>query len=184
MNTQPNAVVFAVCVSDRHGFSKEPEPRIVLIKGLGVEGDAHRGLTVQHLSRVKRNPSAPNLRQVHLLQGELLDELNTKGFSVKAGTIGENITTRGIDLLDLPTGARLHVGADAVVEVTGLRNPCAQLDNHQNGLTAAVLDRDAEGNLIRRAGVMAIVLEGGAVLPGDSIRVALPPTPHRPLVPV
>ena len=131
-----------------------------------------------------RDPSQPNLRQVHLIHAELHDELRGNGFAVRAGDMGENITTRGINLLDLPVGTRLHLGAEAVVEITGLRNPCAQLDRLQPGLMAAVLDRDAQGQLIRKAGIMGIVLAGGAVQPADLIRVAFPPQPHRPLEPV
>ncbi len=153
----------------------------MLLAGLGVDGDAHLGTTVKHRSRVARDPNQPNLRQVHLIHAELHDELQASGFAVTAGTLGENITTRGLDLLGLPTGARLHIGDTSVVEITGLRNPCAQLDNYQKGLTAAVLDRDAEGKLIRKAGVMGIVLEGGEVRAGDGIRVELPPLPHRAL---
>jgi MOSC domain-containing protein YiiM len=151
---------------------------------LGVEGDAHLGTTVKHRSRVARDPSQPNLRQVHLIHAELHDELRVTGFTVSAGQMGENITTRGVALLELPTGTQLHLGDTAVVEVTGLRNPCAQLDGIQQGLMAAVLGRDAHGNLIRKAGVMGIVVAGGEVRPGDPIRVELPPEPHRSLEPV
>jgi MOSC domain-containing protein YiiM len=156
----------------------------LLLAGLGVEGDAHMGVTVKHRSRVARDPSQPNLRQVHLIHAELHDELRARGFTVRAGEMGENITTRGIDLLRLPVGTRLHLGAGAVVEITGLRNPCTQLDRIQPGLMAAVLDRDAQGNLVRKAGVMGVVLSGGEVQPTDPIRVELPSEPHRPLEPV
>jgi MOSC domain-containing protein YiiM len=170
-----------VSLSPTHTFSKTNQDYIRLIAGKGVEGDAHAGDTVKHRSRVKQNPDQPNLRQVHLVHAELFDELSDKGFRVTPGDIGENIATRGIDLLGLPTGARLHIGAAAVVEVTGLRNPCSQLDAFQSGLTAACIDRDDEGNLIRKAGVMSIVLTGGDVRPGDPIRIELPPLPHKPL---
>jgi MOSC domain-containing protein YiiM len=149
-----------------------------------VEGDAHLGRTVQHLSRIARNPDQPNLRQVHLVHAELHDELRQAGFDVAAGEMGENITTRGVDLLGLPTGTRLHLGDSAVVEVTGLRNPCTQLDTFQPGLLAAVLDRDELGNLIRKAGVMGIVVATGDVEVGAPIRVELPPEPHTRLAPV
>ncbi len=179
-----DAIVVAVCASSSHSFSKPTRSQIVLLAGLGVEGDAHAGPTVKHRSRVARDASQPNLRQVHLVHAELLDELQSQGFLAIPGAIGENITTQGVDLLSLPTGARLHIGATAVVELTGLRNPCSQLDRFQQGLTAAVLDRDAQGQLIRKAGVMGIVLQGGTVAPGDTIRAELPQGAHRPLAPV
>jgi len=176
-----SGMVTAVSSSPAHTFSKPTQGSIRLLAGLGVEGDAHLGETVRHRSRVKADPSQPNLRQVHLLHAELHDELRAAGFAVAAGQMGENVTTRGIDLLRLPTGTRLHLGATAVVEVTGLRNPCAQIDGFQSGLLAAVLGRDEQGNLIRKAGVMGIVLDGGEVRPGDPIRIDLPPEPHQPL---
>lgn len=174
-----SASVIAVSRSATHSFSKEPRPSIRLIEGLGVEGDAHLGETVKHRSRVAQDPTQPNLRQVHLVHQELLDELQAAGFNVLAGTIGENVTTRGLDLLSLPTGALLHIGPEAVVEVTGLRNPCIQLDRYQKGLMAATLDRDDDGDLVRKAGVMSIVRVGGLVSAGDGIRVVLPAEPHR-----
>ncbi len=176
--------VLAVSRGASHGFSKAPQMWIRLLAGLGVEGDAHQGSTVKHRSRVARDPSQPNLRQVHLLHAELLAELETAGFRVGPGQIGENVLTSGLDLLGLPTGARLYLGETAAVEVTGLRNPCIQLDRFQPGLMAATLDRDANGRLIRKAGVMAIVLAGGDVRPGNSIRVELPAGAHKALQPV
>ena len=178
------ASVVAVHRSGSHSFSKYAEEVLTLVQGLGVEGDAHSGPTVKHRSRVARDPSQPNLRQVHLLHAELFDELIAGGFAVFPGDLGENLTTRGIDLLAQPTGTRLHLGDGAVLELTGLRNPCSQLDKFQRGLTAAVLDRDAAGNLVRKAGVMAVVLEGGEVRPGDAIRVEPPSGLLRPLEPV
>lgn len=178
------ATVLAVHRSSRHNFSKPTENVIMLVQGLGVAGDTHSGVTVQHRSRVARDPSQPNLRQVHLLHAELFEELARAGFSVQAGDLGENLSTRGIDLLSLPTGTRLHLGACAVVEITGLRNPCSQIDGFQPGLTAAVLGRDSEGQLVRKAGVMSVVLAGGEVRAGDSIGVELPVPPHQRLVPV
>jgi MOSC domain-containing protein YiiM len=154
------------------------------LAGLGVEGDAHMGVTVKHRSRVRRDPTQPNLRQVHLIHAELIDALQAQGFAVSAGAMGENITTRGIDLLGLPRGTRLHIGATAVVVVTGLRNPCIQLNTFQPGLMAAVLERDAQGKLIRKAGVMGIVLASGIVSIGDAIGVTLPDGRHDPLEPV
>lgn len=176
-----SAVVTAVSISATHTFSKPNQERITLLAGLGVEGDAHLGVTVKHRSRVAQDPTQPNLRQVHLIHAELHDELRASGFTVLPGQIGENITTRGIDLLGLPTGTRLHIGSSAIVEVTGLRNPCGQLNGFQEGLQAAVLDRDQQGNLIRKSGIMGIVLASGDVHPGDPIRIELPPEPHRAL---
>ena len=176
--------VTAVSLSPTHTFSKFTQGRIHLLAGLGIEGDAHMGETVKHLSRVKANPNQPNLRQVHLIHAELHDELNADGFNVSAGQMGENINTRGIDLLHLPCGTRLHLGESAVVELTGLRDPCAQLDNLQDGLLKACLDKDEQGNIIRKAGTMGIVLVGGDVGAGDTIRVELPATQYRALEPV
>ena len=176
--------VVAVSRSATHTLAKPNHTEIRLIEGLGVEGDAHAGTTVKHRSRVLKNPFQPNLRQVHLIHAELHDELRAAGFDVSAGEMGENITTRGIALLALPAGTRLRLGDEAVIEITGLRNPCSQLDSIQRGLMAATLDRDAEGNLIRKAGVMAVVLVGGVVRPNDTITVELPPEPHQPLQPV
>ena len=180
----PQGVVEAVSRDARHAVTKPNQDRIRLLEGLGVEGDAHLGRTVQHRSRVARDPSQPNLRQVHLIHAELHDELRAAGFSISAGQMGENVTTRGLDLLGLPTGARLHLGESAIIEITGLRNPCTQLDSIQPGLMAATLARDAQGRLVRKAGVMAMVIQGGEVRPGDRIAVELPPGPHRALEPV
>jgi MOSC domain-containing protein YiiM len=175
------AIVTAVSCSASHAFSKPNRTGIRLVAGLGVEGDAHAGRTVRHRSRVAKDPTQPNLRQVHQIHSELHDEQRAAVFSVSAGELGENITTRGIDLLALPQGARLHVGDTAVIEVTGLRNPCIQIDRFRKGMMKAVLDRDEHGNLVRKAGVMGVVLEGGDVEPGDGIRIALPAAPFRPL---
>ena len=177
-------LVTAVSRSATHTLSKPNAGSVQLVSGLGVEGDAHSGSTVKHRSRLARFAYAPNLRQVHLIHAELHDELSRKGFAVSAGQMGENITTQGVDLLGLPTGTRLHLGEAAVVEVTGLRNPCAQLDRIQPGLMGATLERDELGGLIRKAGIMAVVIAGGQVRPGDAIRVELPAQPHQPLAPV
>jgi MOSC domain-containing protein YiiM len=176
--------VLAVHRSSSHTFSKHAEEQVTLVQGLGVEGDAHAGTTVKHRSRVARDPSAPNLRQVHLLQAELFDELVQRDHAVFPGDMGENITTRGIDLLALPAGTVLRIGWEAQVELTGLRNPCSQIDRFQRGLMAAVLDRDAEGKLVRKAGVMGIVRVGGAVRPGDVLVVDMPAGAARALEPV
>jgi hypothetical protein len=178
------AIVTAVSRSANHTFSKPNQDDIRLIAGLGVEGDAHSGMTVKHRSRVARDPTQPNLRQIHLIHGELHDELGAAGFALVPGQLGENVTTRGLDLLALPAGARLHLGEAAVVEVTGLRNPCLQLNAIHPGLMAATLGRDEDSNLIRKAGIMAVVVVGGTVRAGDLIAVALPPEPHRKLAPV
>ncbi|HEX3537281.1 MAG TPA: MOSC domain-containing protein [Stellaceae bacterium] len=174
-------VVTAVSRSPTHSLAKWNQNSITLLAGLGVDGDAHNGKTVKHLSRLLRFGNSPNLRQVHLIHSELHEELRRGGFAVVPGQMGENVTTRGIELLGLPTGARLHLGGEAVVEVTGLRNPCGQLNKIQPGLMKATLARDAEGNLIRKAGIMAIVLAGGTVKPGDNIDLELPPEPYLPL---
>jgi MOSC domain-containing protein YiiM len=177
-------MVIAVHRSGRHSFSKFEEDAITLVEGLGVAGDAHAGTTVKHRSRVARDPGAPNLRQVHLLHAELFDELVGRDFAVFPGEMGENITTRGIDLLALPRGTVLRVGEEAEVEITGLRNPCSQIDKFQPGLTSAVLDRDREGRLVRKTGVMAVVRRGGEVRRNDTIVVRLPNGPHHLLEPV
>lgn len=176
-----SAKVVAVSRSKTHEFSKPNEESIRLLEGLGVEGDAHMGETVKHRSRVAADPTQPNLRQVHLIHAELHDELNASGFDVSAGDMGENITTRGVDLLELPRGTTLYIGEEVVLELTGLRNPCAQLDAFQQGLMKAVLDCDEAGNLIRKAGVMSVVLVGGLVKPNDLIRVERPEEPHASL---
>jgi len=183
-NPAANPRVIAVSLDGAHRFSKTPALSIRLLRGLGVAGDAHMGETVKHRSRLRRDPSQPNLRQVHLMHGELFDELRTLGFALRPGDLGENVTTSVIDLLALPAHTRLHLGATAVVEVTGLRNPCSQLDGFQQGLMAATLDQDADGNLIRKAGVMSIVLADGDVRPGDAIGVELPNEPRGTLRPV
>jgi MOSC domain-containing protein YiiM len=179
-----DGTVTAVALSGAHTFSKVQMNVIHLVAGLGVDGDAHAGGTVKHRSRVARDPSQPNLRQVHLIHAELHAELAKRGFAIAAGAMGENITTRGVPLLALPQGTTLAIGETAVVELTGLRNPCTQLDGLAPGLMAAVLDRDADGHLVRKAGVMAIVVHGGDVAPGDAIRVQLPPGGALPLQPV
>ena len=173
--------VVSVSQCESHNFSKNQVESICLIEGEGIKGDAHCGITVKHRSRVKKDPSQPNLRQVHLIHNELIGELQQKGFDVHPATMGENITTSGIDLLGLPTDAILKIGKQVKIKITGLRNPCVQLDEYQKGLTAAVLDRDKKGNLIRKAGVMGIVIVGGDVKTGDEIQVVLPQVPHKSL---
>ena len=170
--------VVALSKSATHTLNKYNEQSLILLKGLGVEGDAHMGVTVKHRSRVAKDPTKPNLRQVHLIHHELIDELQSKGFTVSAGEMGENVTTSGLDLLGLPKGSILKIGAEAQIEITGLRNPCHQLNSIQDGLLNAVLDRDEAGNLIRKAGIMSIVLEGGAINVGDKIEVILPEKPY------
>jgi MOSC domain-containing protein YiiM len=174
----------AVSSNIEYSFTKPTRESITLLAGLGVKGDVHAGVTVKHRSRVAQDPMQPNLRQVHLIHEELFNELGEAGFPVGPGELGENITTRGIELLRLPVGTLLRIGAEAVVEVTGLRNPCLQIDNFQDGLLKQVVGRDNVGNIVRKAGIMSIVKEGGAVRPGDMIKVELPDGPHRPLDPV
>lgn len=181
---QTPARVAAVGQSPAHTMGKPTQPEIVLVAGLGVAEDAHAGVTVKHRSRVARDPTQPNLRQVHLIHAELHDELRAAGIEVAPGQMGENVTTRGLDLLAIPAGTRLRLGPAAEIEVTGLRNPCAQLDAIHPGLMKAVLGRAPDGALIRKAGVMAVVLAGGPVRPGDPIIVTLPDGPHVPLAPV
>jgi len=170
--------IIAVAKDGTHRFSKQAAPEITIIAGLGVEGDAHQGITVKHRSRVAVDPTVPNLRQVHLIHAELLDALADKGFDVKPADLGENVTTQGIDLLSLPRGAVLSLGDTVVLEVTGLRNPCAQIENFQTGLLAAVIDKSPNGKPILKAGIMSVVRAGGVVRPGDTIRIELPPLPH------
>jgi MOSC domain-containing protein YiiM len=173
-----NGIVIAVSSSPTHTMSKPNQQSIRLLSGLGVENDAHQGVTVKHRSRVKQDPMQPNLRQVHLIHSELHDELLGKGFELTPGQMGENITTKNIDLLGLPRHTKLHIG-EAIIEVTGLRNPCTQLDGIHQGLMTAVLDRDDEGNLIRKAGIMTVVLQSGEIKPGDDIKVELPAKPYQ-----
>lgn len=173
--------IFALSRNEEYGFSKRRESSLRLLEGLGVEGDVHCGVTVRHRSRVAADPTQPNLRQVHLIQSELFEELRAKGFEVEAGALGENVATQGIDLLALPTGTMLELGAAARIEITGLRNPCGQINAYRSGLLAEVRGRNDAGDIVRRAGIMAVVRAGGTIEVGDSIRVILPQAPHRPL---
>ncbi|MFI0923635.1 MOSC domain-containing protein [Streptomyces sp. NPDC021012] len=175
------ATVTTVSSNGTYSFTKPNRESITLLAGLGVEGDVHAGVTVKHRSRVAQDPTQPNLRQVHLIQAELFDDVAGAGFEVAPGDLGENVTTRGIDLLALPTGTLLRLGAEAVVEVTGLRNPCAQIDDFRHGLLKQVVGRDENGEIVRKAGIMGVVLTGGEVRPGDPVRAELPAGPHRPL---
>lgn len=170
--------VAAVSRDAEHRFGKQPVPAIRLLAGLGVEGDAHAGTTVQHRSRVAADPSRPNLRQVHLIGQELLQELATAGFDVEPGQLGENVTTQDLGLLALPRATRLRLGEHAVVEITGLRNPCWQIDAFRPGLLKEVVARSPEGRVLRKAGVMAVVVSSGVVRSGDAISVLLPAGPH------
>jgi MOSC domain-containing protein YiiM len=176
--------IIAVHRSTTHSFSKATVPEVQLTAGLGIDGDSHQGARVMHRSRVAANPTKPNLRQVHLIHSELFSETATAGFELKAGDLGENLTTSGIDLLGLPTGALLRLGKDALIAITGLRNPCRQIDTFQDGLLGAVLEKRGNGEIIRKAGVMGVVVYGGIVSPGDAIDVSLPPGPHVKLAPV
>ena len=176
-----SGIVVAVARDAKHRFSKQLVSEISIVAGEGVEGDAHKGVTVKHRSRVRADPTQPNLRQVHLIQSELFDELAGKGFNISPADLGENITTRGIDLLALPKSAILRIGNDVVLEITGLRNPCSQIEKYEKGLLNAVLDKTEDGVLIRKSGVMSIVLAGGNVRAGDVIEIELPPLPHAKL---
>lgn len=176
--------VLVVAIDGAHRFSKQPQSSIRLIAGIGTAGDAHAGVTVQHRSRVAIDPTRPNLRQVHLIHGELLDELARDGFAIAPGDLGENITTSGIDLLSLSRGTRLCLGETAVVTVTGLRNPCAQIEAFRTGLLSQVVSRTAQGEVVRRAGVMATVDVGGLVRAGDAIVATPPAGSPLPLEPV
>jgi MOSC domain-containing protein YiiM len=184
MEELSSAQVVSVSRDDEHRFSKPIVPSIHLIAGLGIEGDSHAGATVQHRSRLAHHASDPNLRQVHLIPEELFGRLAANGFVVAPGELGENVLTRGIDLLALPCGTRLHLGVDAVVEITGLRNPCTQIDRFQDGLLKEVVGRDADGNIVRRAGVMSIVIAGGVVRPEDQVEIELLSGEHRQLASV
>lgn len=186
MSDQPTVLtgqVVGVHARAEHNITKLAREAITLVEGLGVDGDVHSGPTVKHRSRLGGEPK-PNLRQVHLIHAELHDELGSQGFEVGPGQMGENVTTRGIDLLGLPLGSRLRLGAEAVVEITGLRNPCKQLEGVAPGLMEATLERTPDGGLVRKAGVMSVVVRGGEVRPGDEIHVELPDRPHSPLEPV
>ncbi|WP_108989853.1 MOSC domain-containing protein [Streptomyces coelicoflavus] len=176
-----SSTVTAVSSNGTYSFTKPNRDSITLLAGLGVEGDVHAGVTVKHRSRVAQDPTQPNLRQVHLIHEELFAEVGADGFAVAPGELGENITTRGMDLLGLPVGTLLRVGDDAVLEVTGLRNPCLQIDAFQDGLLKRVVGRDEAGNVVRKAGIMSVVKRGGTVRPGDTITAELPSEPHRPL---
>lgn len=178
-----SGIVTALSKNAKHNPSKEPVDHLQLLEGLGVAGDAHAGVTVKHRSRVAKDPTQPNLRQIHLIHAELHDELAAAGFHIVAGQMGENITTRGIDLLGLPRGAQLRIGS-TLIEVTGLRNPCHQLNSLEDGLLDAVLDRDEAGNLVRKAGIMGVVLQGGEIVIGDEVQVELPNAPFEALAPV
>ncbi|HEX8347083.1 MAG TPA: MOSC domain-containing protein [Actinoplanes sp.] len=185
MTSPTAAVVTSVSRNETYRFSKPARNEIVLVPGLGVEGDVHAGVTVKHRGRVAVDPTRPNLRQVHLIHAELHDELRQQGFDVTPGQLGENVTTLGLDLLALPRGTVLRFGAEgAAVEITGLRNPCEQINTFRPGLLKRVLGRDDQGRLVRKAGIMSVVLAGGAVRPGDPVTVELPVPPHEPLRPV
>lgn len=180
-DSPPPGQVVAVARDDAHRFSKPTRASITLVAGYGVEGDSHAGTTVQHLSRVKRDPTTPNLRQVHLIHSELFDQMAARGHRIDPGAMGENVTTVGVDLLGLSRGTRLALGDEAVVEITGLRNPCIQIDGISDGLMKELVFVDDEGDTVRLAGVMSVVLTGGVVRPGDGIRVIPPAGAHEPL---
>ncbi len=179
-----NGIVLSVASRATHRFSKEVRDRIRIVAGEGVADDAHCGRTVKHRSRVARDPTQPNLRQVHLIHGELFDELRGRGFDVRPGDLGENVLTRGLDLLGLSAGALLRFEGGVELEVTGLRNPCGQIERFREGLLAAVLDRTADGALVRKAGIMTVVRVGGTIRAGEGVGAVPPDGPHRALEPV
>jgi hypothetical protein len=173
--------VIAVCSRDAHLFSKENRVEIELIKNFGINGDAHAGMYVKHRSRVKKNPKQLNLRQVHLIPIELLNEMKQHRYDLHPGDLGENITTSGIDLINLPLNSQINIGEEVVLEVKGLRDPCKQIEAFKEGLLKKMITKDADGNLIRKTGIMTIVLEGGIVKPNDKIEVVLPKKPYHKL---
>ena len=180
MTGRERGTVVAVSRCPDHGFSKAPQAEIRLLEGLGVEGDAHAGRTVQHLYRIKLDAEAPNLAQVHFLHAELFDEMAAQGYALEPGAMGENVLTSGLDLLAMPTGATFRIG-EAIVEISGIRDPCKKIDALGKGLTKALFGRATDGSLQRKAGIMGVVRRGGAIRPGDAVFVELPPEPHRPL---
>jgi MOSC domain-containing protein YiiM len=181
MTKGDRAGVVAVSKDGQHRFSKQPCEQITLLEGIGVRGDAHSGVTVQHRSRVAQDPAQPNLRQVHLLNRELFDEAREAGYELAPGELGENVLTQGLDLLALPLDTVLRLGDQAAVRITGLRNPCAQIDGFRKGLLKVAVSRDENGQVVRKAGVMSVVTSGGVIRPGDAIGIELPAPPHRPL---
>ena len=181
MTGADRAGVVAVSKSGQHRFSKRPCDQITLLAGIGIEGDAHAGVTVQHRSRVARDPTKPNLRQVHLLHAELFDEARTEGYQLAPGELGENVLTQGLDVLALSRDTLLHIGSQAVVRITGLRNPCTQIDRFRKGLLKVAVGRDRNGQVVRKAGVMGVVMTGGIIRPDDKIEVELPALPHHAL---
>ena len=179
MRGTERASVVAVSKDEYHRFSKVPCTQITLIKGVGVRGDTHSGVTVQHLFAVEQDPRQPNLRQVHLLQQEFLDQARDQGYELTPGDLGENILTDDLDLVGLWQDTLLHIGSQAVVRVSGLRNPCAQIDSFRPGLLQVAVRRDLKGDVVRKAGIMGVVTTGGVVHPGDEIEVEWPAQPHR-----
>ena len=131
--------VVGVHSSPEHTFTKQAQSSIELVAGIGVQGDAHAGATVKHSYLLRKKPEKPNLRQVHLIASELIDELRLEGFNVERGSMGENITTSGVQLTSLPHGTRLVFASGAAIELTGIRTPCKQLNGFQDGLLAPPL---------------------------------------------
>jgi len=173
--------VHSLSSSAQHSFSKHTTHQVEVIKGIGIKGDAHAGVKVKHRSRVAKDPNQPNLRQIHLIHLELLKELVAKGYTVNPGDLGENITTEGISILNLPKDTILKIGENVAIQITGLRNPCHQIDKFQKGLLKEVVGKNDAGDIIRMAGIMAIVLEGGMIKVNDEILVELPALPHQKL---
>jgi MOSC domain-containing protein YiiM len=171
--------VVAVASKEKHEFSKRTRHAITLVEDHGVEGDVHAGRVIQHRYLAKKMPVMPNNRQVHLIASELFTELGLSGFNVSPGELGENITTAGLDLTNLPLGTRLRLGSSAVVEITGLRTPCSLIDRFQKGLKRAMIMKHEQPRF--RCGVLGVAKATGKIAPGDPIIVELPSFSLQPL---
>ena len=145
-----------------------------------MEGDAHAGPFVRHRHLARRHPKMPNLRQVHLIPSELFQALRADGYELRPGDLGENILTAGLDLEALPLGTILKLGAEAAIELTGLRTPCVLIDRFKPGLKRRMLVEEY-GRPRFRCGVMAVVRSSGRISTGDAIAVRLPSEPLKSL---
>ena len=156
------AAVVGLSIDDGHHFSKRAVERVTMVAGVGIEGDVHAGPLVQHRSRVRVDPNQPNLRQVHLIDDAVFAVAASAGFEIDHGDLGENVTVSGLDVHGLAVGTMLRLGESAFVAVTGLRNPCGQINGLRPGLLD-VLRRADGGDIVRRAGIMGVVVRGGEV---------------------